>query len=66
MILICKYNAAAVAAAAAAKGKDRSEPREERMRRFADKGSTAGYNGVELQQKRTTIPWGRRATRFPS
>ncbi|KAJ0250297.1 Uncharacterized protein HA466_0144590 [Hirschfeldia incana] len=40
--------------------------KEERMRRFAEKGSNVGNNGVGLQyHQQQQRPWGRRATRFP-
>ncbi|KAF8085129.1 hypothetical protein N665_0679s0005 [Sinapis alba] len=38
-----------------------------RMRRFTEKGSNVGNNGVGLQyQQQQQRPWGRRATRFPN
>lgn len=40
-----------------------------RMRRFTEKGSNVGNNGVGLQyhqHQQQTRPWGRRATRFPN
>ncbi|XP_024010165.1 uncharacterized protein LOC18014960 isoform X2 [Eutrema salsugineum] len=38
-----------------------------RMRKFAEKGSNVGNNGVGLQhQQRPMVPWGRRGTRFPN
>ncbi|XP_013623618.1 PREDICTED: uncharacterized protein LOC106329494 isoform X4 [Brassica oleracea var. oleracea] len=42
--------------------------KEERMRRFAEKGSNVGNNGVGLQyqQQQQQRPWGRRAARFPN
>ncbi|XP_010422028.1 PREDICTED: uncharacterized protein LOC104707385 [Camelina sativa] len=45
--------------------------KEERMRmsRFVDNRSNGGNNGAGLyqqQQQRSTVPWGRRATRFPN
>ncbi|XP_010436609.1 PREDICTED: uncharacterized protein LOC104720398 [Camelina sativa] len=45
--------------------------KEERMRmsRFVDNRSNGGNNGARLyqqQQQRSTVPWGRRATRFPN
>ncbi|CAN7116526.1 unnamed protein product [Brassica rapa subsp. narinosa] len=39
--------------------------KEERMRRFAEKGSNVGNNGVGLQYHQQQ-QWGRRATRFPN